>query len=278
MKQPDFHPRPQRDERPEAQNPRLLRAMEAISYSDTRTNRKALYTELVRATLLVVIPSRPDGCGGGQVEHTTKLRICTFQNLKGDTVVPVFTDEDSLRQWKPEGASYTALTGQDLFRVVSQSAAAEIIVNPAGPIGGRLPRHEFEALASGHTPEYMIEPAGAMKLNAGTKLYIGAPANAPSEPLLNCIRQALKKVVGVAAAYAFNMSVGNNPPNLSIGIYFDTKPSAHVCEELFSQIGRQMKPFISDKNYVDLLPLDPANVLGVTVREKIQPFYKRLIQ
>ena len=253
--------------------------MEAISYSDTRTNRKNLYTELARSTLLVVVPSRPHGLEESRPENTTKLSICTFQNSKGDTVVPVFTDEDSLRQWKPEGASYTALAGQDLFRVIAQSAATEIVVNPAGPIGGRLPRHEFEAIAQGHTPEYMIEPAGAMKkMNAGTNLFIGPPANPPSEALLNCIRQSLKRSVSIAAAYAFNMAMGNNSPNLSIGIYFDSKPAAHELEELFSQIGRNMKPFIGDKNYVDLLPLDPTNVLAVTVREQIAPFYKRAVQ
>jgi hypothetical protein len=39
-----------------------------------------------------------------------------------------------------------------------------------------------------------------------------------------------------------------------------------------------MKPFITEKNFVDLLPLDPSNVLAVTVRDQIAPFYRRTVQ
>jgi hypothetical protein len=84
--------------------------------------------------------------------------------------------------------------------------------------------------------------------------------------------------MSISAAYAFSMAVGDNPPTLSIGLYFDSKPDAREVEELFRHLGRNMKPFITEKNFVDLLPLDPSNVLAVTVRDQIAPFYRRTVQ
>jgi hypothetical protein len=109
-------------------------------------------------------------------------------------------------------------------------------------------------------------------------LYIGTPAEAPSEPLLNCVREIIKRSVSVSSAYAFIMAVGESTPSFSIGIYFDSKPSSHEVNELFSKIGYYMRPFLSDTGYVDLLPLDPTTVLTVTVRDSVKPFYQRIVQ
>jgi hypothetical protein len=111
--------------------------------------------------------------------------------------------------------------------------------------------------------------------SAGTMLYVGKPAATPAEPLLNCVREIVKRRVSVSAAYAFVMAVGESTPSFSIGIYFDHKPSSHEVNELFSRIGYYMKPFLGESGYVDLLPLDPSNVLAVTVRDQITPFYQR---
>ena len=112
----------------------------------------------------------------------------------------------------------------------------------------------------------------------GTMLYVGAPAETPSEPLLNCVRELIKHCVSVSAAYAFNMAVGESTPSFSIGIYFDHKPSSHEVNSLFSRIGYYMRPFLGDSGSVDLLSLDPTNVLAVTVRDQIKPFYRRRLQ
>ena len=112
----------------------------------------------------------------------------------------------------------------------------------------------------------------------GTRLYVGQPTDAPSEPLLNCVREIVKRRVSVAAAYAFIMAVGESTPSFSIGIYFDHKPSSHEVNELFSRIGYYMRPFLGENGFVDLLPLDPTNVLAVTVRDSVEPFYRRRVQ
>lgn len=109
-------------------------------------------------------------------------------------------------------------------------------------------------------------------------LSVSAPAEAPAEPLLNCVREMIKRSVSISAAYAFVMAVGESTPSFSIGIYFDHKPSTYEVNELFSRIGYFMRPFLSDTGYVDLLPLDPTNILSVTVRDSVKPFYQRRVQ
>jgi hypothetical protein len=116
------------------------------------------------------------------------------------------------------------------------------------------------------------------RANAGTMLSVSAPAELPSEPLLNCVREIVKHRVSVSAAYAFIMAVGEGIPSFSIGIYFDHKPSSHEVNELFSKIGYFMRPFLGDSGYVDLLALDPTNVLAVAVKQSVEPFYQRRVQ
>jgi len=131
---------------------------------------------------------------------------------------------------------------------------------------------------SGESRDEQLRASEPRILNAGTKLYVGAPAQAPSEALLNCVREVSKNSLSVVAAYAFNMAVGDDAPSLSIGLHFDSKPNPQELEQLFSQIGRKMKPLIAEKNFVDLLPLYPTNILAIAVRDTVAPFYRRMVQ
>ncbi len=137
---------------------------------------------------------------------------------------------------------------------------------------------KYSGRLSGDVRDQGSRETGPRKLSTGTRLYVGMPLDPPSEALLNCVREMSKHAVSISAAYAFNMALGDDPPTLSIGLYFDTKPDLQEVEDLFRHLGRNMKPFINDKDFVDLLPLDPSNVLAVTVREQIEPFYTRVVQ
>jgi hypothetical protein len=123
--------------------------------------------------------------------------------------------------------------------------------------------------------ELQAEPR---KASAGTQLYVAAPACPPSEALLNSVRLVLKECVDVGAAYAFTMSIGSSTPALSIGIFFDIEPTAWEMEDVFANISRRMRPLIEDKSYVDLLPLDPKNLLTLAVVDMVEPFYRRIVQ
>lgn len=119
---------------------------------------------------------------------------------------------------------------------------------------------------------------GPRALNAGTKLYVGPPAEAVAEPLLNCVREVSRSDVSISAAYVFTMAVGDDEPTLSIGLHFDFKPNPQELQRVFAQIGRRMRPLLPEKNFVDLLPLYPTNILAIAVRDTVKPFYRRRVQ
>ena len=122
------------------------------------------------------------------------------------------------------------------------------------------------------------QPTGSQTLNAGTKLYVGPPPETVAEPLLNCVREVSRSDVSISAAYAFTMALGDDEPTLSIGLHFDSKPNAQELQRVFNQIGRRMRPLLPEKNYVDLLPLYPTNILSIAVRDTVKPFYRRRVQ
>lgn len=119
---------------------------------------------------------------------------------------------------------------------------------------------------------------GARKKQGGTRLYVGTPSEPPSEALLNCVREVSRSSVSISAAYVFSMALGDDEPTLSIGLHFDHKPNAEELARVFSQIGRRMSPLLPEKNFVDLLPLYPTNILAITVRDTVKPFYRRMVQ
>ena len=119
---------------------------------------------------------------------------------------------------------------------------------------------------------------GPRARNAGTKLYVGPPSEAISEPLLNCVREVSRSDVSISAAYAFTMALGDDEPTLSIGLDFDSKPNLQELQRVFAQIGRRMRPLLPEKNFVDLLPLYPTNILSIAVRDTVKPFYRRRVQ
>ncbi len=116
------------------------------------------------------------------------------------------------------------------------------------------------------------------RVHAGTRLYVGSPAEIQSAPLLNCVREIVKHNISVSAAYDFNLAIGECIPSYSIGILFDNQPTSHEVNSLFSKIGYFMRPFLGDAGFVDLLSLYPTSVLAVTVCDQITPFYRRRIQ
>lgn len=119
---------------------------------------------------------------------------------------------------------------------------------------------------------------GPRTRNAGTKLYVGPPPESVAEPLLNCVREVSRSDVSISAAYAFTMALGDDEPSLSIGLHFDSKPNPQELQRVFAQIGRRMRPLLPDKDFVDLMPLYPTNILSIAVQDTVKPFYRRRVQ
>lgn len=124
-------------------NEELQQAIEAVETDNTSTNRCKLYEILLQTTFC--LPSSGSGEGTSQVSGV--------QNEAGELALAVFSDPAALRRWKPDAASMLVMPAEKLFEVAIEKGFAEILINPAGPAGGKLARHEFTRLAQGVIPE-----------------------------------------------------------------------------------------------------------------------------
>lgn len=119
----------------------LQAAIEAVTEDASEENRRHLFEVLLKATFCLSI-SEEDGSSS----------VTAIKNEHGDIALVAFTDPPCLKRWTGEATNMMVLPGQKLFAFVLENNFAEVQINPAGPIGGRIPRFECELLAEGKIP------------------------------------------------------------------------------------------------------------------------------
>lgn len=116
-------------------NPELLRLMRALSVRRDWDARRALYSALLDATLL--IPTDPETTSDEPLEVE---RLGTFPVIAG------FTDIDALRMWNPRGVPYRATPVAELVPRALAMRVGSLLINPRGLVGGELYLNELESL------------------------------------------------------------------------------------------------------------------------------------
>lgn len=124
-------------------NEELQAAIEAVTKDNTSDNRRKVFEILMETTFC--LPS------SGSDESTSQ--ITATQNEDGEMVLAAFSDPVALRRWEAKPKSMLVMPAQQLFQMAIENDFAEILINPAGPVGGKLMKHEFTRLAQGVIPE-----------------------------------------------------------------------------------------------------------------------------
>ena len=117
-------------------NPELIRLMRLLSEKRDWDTRRALYSALLGATMLV--PIDPDA--GVPDEPMEVDRLGKFP------VIAAFTDMTSLRLWQPRGAHCRSLAIADLVPRAVTRRVGSLLINPRGMVGGELYLNELESL------------------------------------------------------------------------------------------------------------------------------------
>ena len=117
-------------------NPELLRLMRVLSEKRDWDSRRALYSALLDATMLV--PIDPDA-----VTVDEPLEV---DRLGKFPVIAAFTDIGSLRLWRPRGAPYRATPMHELVPRAVTRRVGSLLINPRGNVGGELYINELESL------------------------------------------------------------------------------------------------------------------------------------
>lgn len=124
-------------------NEELQEAIENVTADNSAANRRRVFELLLETTYC--LPSAGSGDGSAQITAT--------QNEEGEMVLAAFTDPPALRRWVNNPKSMLVMPAAQLFEVAINNDFAEILINPAGPVGGKLPRSEFISLSQGIIPD-----------------------------------------------------------------------------------------------------------------------------
>jgi len=124
-------------------NEELQAAIEAVTAENTSEHRRVLYEILLETTFC--LPAF------GSDEDTSQ--ISATQNENGEMVLAAFSDPAALRRWEAKPESMMVMPAAQLFEMAIENDFAEILINPAGPAGGKLSKQEFTQLAQGEFPE-----------------------------------------------------------------------------------------------------------------------------
>lgn len=110
----------------------LVAAIEAVAADDNQVTRKALFDALLVSELVVAVEGRELVLAVGEDE---------------DVYLPAFTDVPAMRAAFPTSYDPRVEPASTVFHLVLGGDCAGLALNPAGPIGGILPRDDVASLA-----------------------------------------------------------------------------------------------------------------------------------
>lgn len=235
-------------------NPELVSALYGVVRQDIPETRAALYAALLESTL--ILPTAESFVATG-----ASLRLLAGEDQTGATVLFAFTDEDAVLKWAAEGADYVALRAPALFALAAQQQVAAVVINPAGPVGGRVPRHEFAPLAQGQLPGDGVEPT----------VLLSAPPPPPA-PWRAALCALLAQQPAIAEAYMFQLHRGQAVSPVVVGVTFAPDAGAEAQDAVMRAVtaGCAMSPALAPPPEFFVLAADD---FLQTVRDTVAPFY-----
>src|SRR2546423_11849219 len=129
-------------------NDELREAMAAVAEQRDPSTLAALFGALAQSVLLV--PVRQED--GTPVANSEGVEIAVERPRDGAPTYHAFTDLRALGAAAGASGAYVPMAAPALARVVLEEPDATLVVNAAGPHGGRLRRRDLEMVAQGVPP------------------------------------------------------------------------------------------------------------------------------
>ena len=122
------------------ENPTVTERMRTLAQDRSPRARNRVYHALVKATMLVATDGAP-------ADVNAPLR--TVGTLGSLRVVAAYTDWDAAVAHDARGPHLLPMNGMDLFPLLVARKVGSLLINPAGPVGGELYKHELWTVAEG---------------------------------------------------------------------------------------------------------------------------------
>jgi hypothetical protein len=228
--------------------PLLIALAEAAGGADP-TKRRRIYEEMLRGSLLLEL-SRPMKNPGDPLRL---IGMVSHDERKG---LAAFTDEGSMRLFKPSAAHFIALPATAIFRMALENGFDAVLLNPPG-IAWEVTQEEFAELAEGRVPENRPQPQQTMVRCEIRPLGREVPADVAA-----AIAGALAPYPEVKGAWFFLMTMAHEAPQAALGFELsgstgDFPALARKMEENGFQL-----PELEDLDY-SCGPLTPDMLPGV---------------
>ncbi len=135
-----------------AENAGFEKAMLEMSIHPDIKARRTLYAELLESTLLLPTPSPLES---SSLETSLKeIQLVTQPGPRNELVWIAFTSKDALHRWRDRfEEAYVAIQGSPLFALAVQNRVESMLINPAGPVAGKITGMELRMLAQGAFPK-----------------------------------------------------------------------------------------------------------------------------
>jgi len=251
------------------ENHKLLRAIERAAQERTPEASAAVNRELLLSSLYLPIAAPIDGVKNRRpttLKEKTEVRYLSIRNSAGETVVPVFTDEPTLRAWKPD-AIWAAMPANQLFPVLLQGSVAQVVINLGAAAGGVLSRAELESLVT----RTVANPAATGKISAGTRVEFKRPAKSLPPDVVERIKTILEGYPAITGAFLMQMSRDGSAPSRAFGLQMGQ--GAVPDSAMLKVLAECISPELNANEPLDFIPLNGS--LLETIENAIPAIYKR---
>jgi hypothetical protein len=177
-----------------------------------RRTRRRGDPDLLDADLFLATVGEPAGPTGWRItDERETFDIRVVDNEDGLTFVPLFTSEEALARWLPEGSPYICLRGHDALAIFLDTGHDAVAIDLGSDGALALSREDVSRLL-GVTTHH---------LGPGATMNYGLPAREPSQGLLDELAAACARVPEITEAYVFQSEVPPHKPELAIGLVVD---------------------------------------------------------
>lgn len=235
-------------------NDELVDALRSLEADRSAESGRRVHEALRAGTVL--IPVRGEVEPGETATDQAPVEMVLLRDAAGRKALPVFTDEEALKTWMPEGATFVAVQGPTLVEVLRQQPPDALLINPAGPIGGEL------------GPEQMGLLTGQ---RAEATLRFSIPQD-PPVGLVPVVRETLAARDEIIAGYLLDLAVGEGESNLTLATVFrEDGADEEAIQRTFTELGEQLRDALGDSR-LDLVPV--TGEFRSVLEQQVEPIYE----
>ncbi len=256
------------------ENEDLERVMVEMAKNPDLKVRRILYRELLKSTLLLPTPSWPQEFAGGS--PLKEFQVVTVPGPSGELVWLAFSSHEALRLWKGvEDSPYVAVRGGPLFTLAVQNRLDHLLINPCGPVGGKITRVELEMLAEGTFPAKGGSQTHGVQARGQTRIRIGKPARDPDPEFVEYLREKLSQSAEVTGGYLVAMVIGGGLPHLVLGIQFEAVPHREAVKPLMEILGGGARTYLQKDEFLDMVSFDSEHEWSGAIQNYGVEVYKK---